>query len=793
VFVSWVLFPVLLLAVLVGCGLLVRAAVNVSLPAPLLPGVGLAVLICAGHLTTAFDATAELTTPVVVVLAIAGYLLAWPLDWRAGRRALPAAVAAVGVFLIYGAPVILSGEATFAGYIKLDDTATWMALTDRVMEHGRSLHGLAPSTYEATLAFNLGDGYPVGPFLPLGVGSQLVGTDVAWVIQPYMSLLAAVLAATMTELARPLVRSGALRAAAAFVAAQAALLVGYALWGGIKEVEAAALIAVAAAVTPPLLEPEVRPVAAVPLALVSAAALAVLSLGGAIWLLPMLIVPLVVIWWRSPRVARGSALVFTGLALLILLPLVAGGKLLPPTSSPLTSAGALGNLYKPLSPFQVFGIWPVGDFRLRPDQGLITGVAIAVAAGFAVWGAISARRRQAWGLLLYWAAVALGAFILVVIGSPWVEGKALATASPGVLLAATVGIAVLFERGLRIEAGLAALIVAGGVIVSNVLGYRDVNLAPRDQLAELEHIGDRIDGEGPALMTEYNPYGARHFLRKADAEGASELRRRVVPLRTGGTLEKGRWADTDSFDLGGLLIYRTLVLRRSPAQSRPPLPYSLIDAGRYYEVWQRGPDPPPGLSLLPLGQITDPGSVAQCSAIQRFAAGVAGDTLAYAERPANVVVAASRTQHPGSWSNGTSETISPRSAGTASATVDLPAPSAWQIWLGGSVRGRMDVSIDGRPAGSVRHFLNNDGLYVELGSATLDAGRHTVELHYHGTDDHPGSGGRVSPIGPLILSPADPATEPVNLVPASRAGDLCGKRLDWVESIPGHAVKVEQG
>ena len=48
-----------------------------------------------------------------------------------------------GVFAVFAAPVVLSGEATFAGYIKLDDTATWLAITDRVMEHGRNLDGLA--------------------------------------------------------------------------------------------------------------------------------------------------------------------------------------------------------------------------------------------------------------------------------------------------------------------------------------------------------------------------------------------------------------------------------------------------------------------------------------------------------------------------------------------------------------------------------------------------------------------------------------------------------------------------
>lgn len=72
-------------------------------------------------------------------------------------------------------------------------------------------------------------------------------------------------------------------------------------------------------------------------------------------------------------------------------------------------------------------------------------------------------------------------------------------------------------------------------------------------------------------MTEYEPYGVRHFLRDADPEGASELRRRPVPLRDGSSLDKGEFADIDRFDLGGLLEYRTLVLRRSPLASRPPL------------------------------------------------------------------------------------------------------------------------------------------------------------------------------------------------------------------------------
>ena len=41
------------------------------------------------------------------------------------------------------------------------------------MEAGRDIDNLAPSSYEATLFFNLADGYPVGAFIPLGVGRAL--------------------------------------------------------------------------------------------------------------------------------------------------------------------------------------------------------------------------------------------------------------------------------------------------------------------------------------------------------------------------------------------------------------------------------------------------------------------------------------------------------------------------------------------------------------------------------------------------------------------------------------------
>ena len=99
--------------------------------------------------------------------------------------------------------------------------------------------------------------------------------------------------------------------------------------------------------------------------------------------------------------------------------------------------------------------------------------------------------------------------------------------------------ALLLGSGRLVEGAALVVVVAGGVLWSNVLQYHDAWLAPRDQLAELASIGNRVAGDGPALMTEYQPYGVRHFLRKLDPEGASELRVRPVPLRNGQLLSPG--------------------------------------------------------------------------------------------------------------------------------------------------------------------------------------------------------------------------------------------------------------
>jgi hypothetical protein len=766
--VCWLVFPVVLGTLALGAGLLVEAIAGAPLAGALLVPAGLGVLIVAAGLTTLTSATAPLTTPVAVAIAAAGLVTGLP-----RRRPHPyAPAAAVVAFLAVAAPVLLSGAATVVGYIELDDTATFLAIGDRVLDHGRSLAGLAPSSYEATLDSYLAHGYPVGSILPLAIGHELTGQDVAWLYQPYLALLAAVLALVLFALLEPVVRSRAARAGAAALAAQPALLYGYAQWGGVKELAGAALIPLIAA-----LAARVRSARqTIPVAVAVAALLGVLSVGALVWV-PVAVVP--ALWpWRGWRlvVVLGAATVA------LAMPAILAIRGLVDVSAPrvLQSASELGNLLRPLRFAQILGIWPTGDFRTEASP-LWAAALLLLLAGVASLGGLGwAWRCRAWGALAYVVSALLGACLLAAFASPWAAGKGLAMASPALVCAALVGCAGLGAVGRQWMGVALAATLAAGVLWSNVLAYRAVSLAPRDRLAELQRIGERFAGQGPALMTEYEPYGVRHFLRRLDAEGASELRRRPIPLRDGRVLEKGEYADLDAFQPAAVLGYRTLVLRRSPAESRPPPQYSLMWLGRWYEVWQRPAAVAGGSVTLPLGDAVQPGGIPVCREVRSLAG--QGALLA-APREPNVVAALGGGSKPSTWRTDSLGYVYPAGAGRLQLSVSLPRPGVYRAWLGGSVRGRLELRVDGRRAGATERELNRGAQYLYLGELELAAGVHVAELHLSVPPLAPGVAGPAVGLGPLVFEPVQPETV------VSAAGDgvraLCGRQLDWIAAAAG--------
>jgi hypothetical protein len=333
--------------------------------------------------------------------------------------------------------------------------------------------------------------------------------------------------------------------------------------------------------------------------------------------------------------------------------------------------------------------------------------------------------------------------------------------------------------------------VAFGVLWSNWRAYHDVRLAPKDRLEDLADIGDRFAGEGPALLNEYEPYGARYFLRELDPEAPAELRRRVVPLRRGSGLEKLEWAPIDEFQPAATLEYRTIVLRRSPAESRPLPEYELKHRGAYYDVWQRPVQPVQRVvDQAMFGDRTVAVTEAPCAEVRRLArvARDQGGTLVSATRPAPLILDLRTAGVPEGWTlvPGPPAKLFPTEEGTARLPAQVEVAGDYDVWVQGSFARGLEVSVDGDVVGLVRDHPNFEGLWNHFGNARLSAGTHDVELRYPGSSLRPGSGDQPQRVGPVALVPVAPEPQLGTLAPAN-ADVLCGRDLDWLAVVaPTH-------
>ena len=238
-FLCWLIAPLGLLLTTVGLSLLVERVTGFVSPWTLRPALGMAVAIVLAQFGTATAVTAKLTLAAILALAIVGLLAGRRLP--KGRPGGTEVGVALAVFALFASPFLIIGEATIAGYIKLDDTATWLAITDHIFEYGRAGRPLDPSAGDRRLPRRqLPDRR--GGFVPAALMSKVSGEDVAFTIQPSMAFAAATMGLLLLELARRLVRGAGMAAAIAILASLASLLVGYYLWGGVKEMVVAALL-----------------------------------------------------------------------------------------------------------------------------------------------------------------------------------------------------------------------------------------------------------------------------------------------------------------------------------------------------------------------------------------------------------------------------------------------------------------------------------------------------------------------------------------------------------------------
>jgi hypothetical protein len=799
--VAWVLFPLVLLAVCYGCGLLVERVADWRLWGVLLPATGLALVIVVTTLTTTRGFSARLTTPLVVVLAAGGYAIGWR-RLRALRPSYWALAVGLGVYAICAAPVVLSGNATFLGYFVDSDQGFHFTLLTYLVAHGHDLTNvpvISPYAVPNALHQYIGTAYPFGADVALGSIRPLVGQDVAWLFQPYLAVTMGLGAVALWDLLRGVVTSQPLRAACAFIAAQSGLAYAFYLEASIKEIVAALLITVTVVLVVDLLRRPLKIRGLAPLALVVVAGLDVYATAIVPWIgIPIAVFVVTALWrrrravrrrlsWRSAVVPAAGAIVLALAATVI-----SGASTFTSVANQvLSQQGELGNLAGPLSKLELLGIWPNGDFRFPALHFSNAYVLIGLSLAGAVLGAAWLVRRRAVGPLLLLVGEGIAAAILLGRTSPYAASKVMMLFSIAVVLTAMLGAAALHDVGRRIEGWLLATLIGAGVLWTNVVAYHDSSVAPQARFHELAAIGSQFKGQGPAFYNLWDTLPI-YFLRD-ESVAVSNTYAGPSPQRPGAPAQLAGQPsapeDPNDLDFSYLESFRLLVLGRSPVTSRPPTNYRLVYRGTYYDVWQRTQMP----QVLRHVPVSDGGIAglrrASCATVTRTAAIAARDhaRVAYATRPTVPTLVPTDAVHPANWSPmgkfGPPGFLSlGQNAGAMVAPVDVPASGEYTVWLQGSFSRRMIVRINGQPVASVRHQIGTAGQFLQIGKVRLQAGEQRVEVDMPASYYAPGNvvGGQL--LGPLMLV-ADNAPSAVQQISPGQARSLCGKRLEWLEVV----------
>lgn len=745
---------------------------------------GAAALVCLTQLTTSVPAIASATVPVLLVAVVTGLVLGRA-RLRKSLSLAPAALAAAGVFIVAGLPVIATGSPTFAGYTVLGDTAVHFSGAEELLERGRDASGLAPSNYSSNFrAYYTENAYPSGGATALGALARLVHQDAAWVFQPLLSFLLALLSLTIFGLVRPHLRSSGGAALVAFTAAQPALLVAFAMQGSLKEVAAALMLALLVALMPSAVTRAAGWREAIPLAVAAAAAIGVMGPAVGVWVGP--IVAAAFLFARSNgRSIRSLAAMAGGVALTVGL-LASQTLSLADTASraatSVASVGEVGNLLRPLDLDQALGVWLTGDYRVAPVGTFLFGTRLleALILGAAAVGVACCISRKAWMPLLYGGALAFGSAIVVVRGSAWADAKALAIVSPSIVLLAMFGAVAQAQRR-RVLAGLVAAGISIGVVGSNALIYRSASLAPHDRLTELADVGERLNGSGPLLFSEFDDF-APYFLRDAQPEPAPLL---IASPGEGPTPVRGAAADLDGMTLADLERYPALLTRKGPIGSRPSSVYRKDFETEHFTAWRRSASPQAVGARLALGESPRvPTGPAPCDAVRRLAdeAGPTG-SLAFAGPPTVVVVDPLESELPPGWRRDRDDPALTLASGggRAAAAVEVSDAGRYAVWLEGSFGRETAVEIDGRRVGTVRNRLSGRRVAERLGTVHLQSGEHVVALERRPAGLAPGSGGLYRTVGPVYL--VREAGARLGTVPAARWESLCGRNLDWMEAL----------
>ena len=600
------LVPIAVWLIAAGYGLLIERVARVRLPDALLIPVGFcgAVVVSLG----AYEANVgdALTLPAVLLLALAGGVLA--------RRELPGRLNAgwplvIGLcaYVLFALSVIASGHWTFTGYNIDNDSAFELVLISHLQAHGTAAASTVPSTANSVVKAYLGTGYPLGAQSLLGVVSGLLGVPAVVALQSFISAVAGIGAMAASQLSGRTL-GPRLAALAGLLAVASALFYQYALQGGIKEVGVAvAILASLATIRWAIVSPQATgaiAVVAVPLA----AVLATFNAAGIPYVGALIASGLVAALllhrrWRLRAWLRGALVGGATFGLLAIPALVTLGTFfntvtvaysaVSPGGSQAPSPATLGPLLRPLPLSEISGVWLQGDYRLPVPPGTAAVITVAVTVIVLVLlvpGILRMIEAREPGPLMGLATMALVLIVVYPRVVPYAQAKLLMIASPVVVLAALQALTGAGQRRWQVLMAITGIGIGAAVLASDIFAYHDFPVAPTNRLVALKQIGQRVRAGGPVLVSEFEQY-AKYFLQPANAiVGADDPTPKPLallhPMR-----EYDHSYDLNDERLAFVETFPYVLTRSSPLSSPPPANFTLLDENAYYQLWKRQASP----------------------------------------------------------------------------------------------------------------------------------------------------------------------------------------------------------
>jgi hypothetical protein len=802
-----ILFPLVLLGLSAGGGLLVRGLGGDWLPNGLILPVGFALLAATCSFTTYIGWLVPAAGWIALAAALAGFALAA----RTGTLRRPhldgipwGALAGLAAFAAIAAPTLLTGTPTWTGYTRLIDLGFQMDFSHYLAEAGRAKTTF-DSSYHANAEKLVSIGYPGGGQATLGVIAKLIRTDVAWCYQMYHAFAAAMGALAIYSLlghasgkraAGRTVAGRPLRAIAAAVAIQPTVLYGYALEGGIKELTTASLLVTVVAVLAERLPGRGPRASVLPAAVAIAAAVDAFSFGVAPWLGVLLAAAFVLTLLSADRLRTiADWALLTALAIVIALPEIV---------SALTQLGGiasnaiggtinlgLGNLSGPVPEWSAAGVWLTGDFRFPLYHVTATHALDVFVIVLAVLGTVVALVRRRWILAFAGVAAPIALWYYVAHSTAWIVFKSFTITGVFALTLAFAGATALSANRrlpVALAGWLAAAVIVGGVLYGNALVYHDTTLAPAARYHDLAEIGKRYAGQGPTLYPSFDEY-AEYFLREergsTDVQPAYDEWGLLPHVEQPGVV--GFSFSLNQFQMAYLQKFKLIVVPRSPLAVRAPSNWDLVQQTKYFDVWRRERPAADVYVHYPLAGLPHERTATFCGNLERSLrkAGV-GAGVAYVRAPTTTKVLPPAGAHPDYWKPEGNELVA-HGAGSDRMAFTLAHAGSYELWMEGTVGRPIKFVLDGRTAGTIAYEDRYPNQYLYIGTRTLAAGRHTLTIERGGGSLHPGSGDDVDPdtrsFGPIVLLPRGSQSYRLEVAPAAAAKQICDAPVgyEWME------------